>query len=220
MADSQRPGDSGPQWNPSRRQDPSGARGTPHGANGFSSSSSATTTTTNSSSSSSSAYRACQPGAAGSFSARENGFNGDMSRAQAVTAEQVSARIVQEVTAEAVAVLKGEQESLSDTAKRLPSVEDSTNLPPYPRPSPAAQHFGPLERDNDRSMVTEIEQLPMVHSPAKKSSPTQEKQQAKPEKAVKLKAKEGRAKGRMSTPERKPALKQPIYIPREVKKKK
>ena len=36
-------------------------------------------------------------------------------------AEQVSARIVQEVTAEAVAVLKGEQESLADTAKRLPS---------------------------------------------------------------------------------------------------
>ncbi|KAG7261961.1 hypothetical protein CRUP_038179, partial [Coryphaenoides rupestris] len=120
MADRQRPVDSGPQWNPSGRQDPSGARGTPHGANGFSSSSSATTTTTNSSSSSS-AYRACQPGAAGPFSARENGFNGDMSGAHAVTAEQVSARIVQEVTAEAVAVLKGEQESLADTAKRLPS---------------------------------------------------------------------------------------------------
>ncbi|CAL8342202.1 unnamed protein product [Boreogadus saida] len=61
--------------------------------------------------------------------------------------EQVSARIVQEVTAEAVAVLKGEQESLADTAKRLPSVEDTTNLPPSPPPSPAAQHFGPLERD-------------------------------------------------------------------------
>lgn len=69
-------------------------------------------------------------------------------------------------------------------------------------------------------MATEIEQLPMVHSPTKKASPTQEKQQAKPEKAVKLKAKEGRAKGRVSTPERKPALKEPIYIPREEAKKK
>lgn len=36
-------------------------------------------------------------------------------------AEQVSARIVQEVTAEAVAVLKGEQEPLQDPARRLPS---------------------------------------------------------------------------------------------------
>lgn len=35
--------------------------------------------------------------------------------------EQVSARIVQEVTAEAVAVLKGEQELNPDTAVRLPS---------------------------------------------------------------------------------------------------
>uniref|UniRef100_H3DG89 Microtubule-associated protein n=1 Tax=Tetraodon nigroviridis TaxID=99883 RepID=H3DG89_TETNG len=65
--------------------------------------------------------------------------------------EQVSARIVQEVTAEAVAVLKGEQES-----QRLPSacpcscccaVEDTTNLPPSPPPSPAAEHFGPLEQE-------------------------------------------------------------------------
>lgn len=35
--------------------------------------------------------------------------------------EQVSARIVQEVTAEAVAVLKGEQELHPETAVRLPS---------------------------------------------------------------------------------------------------
>uniref|UniRef100_A0A671W9M3 Microtubule-associated protein n=1 Tax=Sparus aurata TaxID=8175 RepID=A0A671W9M3_SPAAU len=59
-----------------------------------------------------------------------------------VCSEQVSARIVQEVTAEAVAVLKGEQET-----QRLPSVEDTTNLPPSPPPSPAAEHFGPLERE-------------------------------------------------------------------------
>ncbi|CAL8266890.1 unnamed protein product [Lota lota] len=148
MADGQRSEDSAPQWNPSGRQDPSASHAAPHGANGFSSSSSTTTTTSSSSSSSTSAYRACQPGATGLFSsARENGFNGDMSGAHPVTAEQVSARIVQEVTAEAVAVLKGEQESLADTAKRLPSVEDTTNLPPSPPPSPAAQHFSPLERD-------------------------------------------------------------------------
>uniref|UniRef100_A0A8C1Q5H0 Microtubule-associated protein n=1 Tax=Cyprinus carpio TaxID=7962 RepID=A0A8C1Q5H0_CYPCA len=61
--------------------------------------------------------------------------------------EQVSARIVQEVTAEAVAVLKGEQELHPDTAVRLPSVEDSANLPPSPPPSPAAEHFGPLDQD-------------------------------------------------------------------------
>ncbi|KAM4608626.1 microtubule-associated protein 2 [Polymixia lowei] len=132
MADSRQPEDGAPQWDPSGGQDPSG----PHGANGFSSS----------------AYRACQPGGphvatAPYSSARENGFNGDLTGAHAVTAEQVSARIVQEVTAEAVAVLKGEQETNADTAKRLPSVEDTTNLPPSPPPSPAAEPFGPLEQD-------------------------------------------------------------------------
>ncbi|MBN3307915.1 MTAP2 protein, partial [Amia calva] len=62
-------------------------------------------------------------------------------------AEQVSARIVQEVTAEAVAVLKGEQDPHKDTAKRLPSVEDPANLPPSPPPSPASEQIGPLEED-------------------------------------------------------------------------
>lgn len=47
--------------------------------------------------------------------------------------EQVSARIVQEVTAEAVAVLKGEQELHPDTAVRLPSGR------------PAGEHPGILE---------------------------------------------------------------------------
>ncbi|XP_070832836.1 microtubule-associated protein 2 isoform X7 [Chaetodon trifascialis] len=125
MADSRQPEDSAPQWDPSGGQESTGT----HGANGYSSS----------------AYRTCQPGAAhmatASYSARENGFNGELTGAHAVTAEQVSARIVQEVTAEAVAVLKGEQET-----QRLPSVEDTTNLPPSPPPSPAAEHFGPLEQ--------------------------------------------------------------------------
>uniref|UniRef100_A0A672GTF5 Microtubule-associated protein 2 n=1 Tax=Salarias fasciatus TaxID=181472 RepID=A0A672GTF5_SALFA len=125
MADSRQPEDGAPQWDPSGGQEPGGT----HGANGFSSS----------------AYRTCQPGgahvSAAPYSARENGFNGELTGAQAITAEQVSARIVQEVTAEAVAVLKGEQET-----QRLPSVEDTTNLPPSPPPSPAAEHFGPVER--------------------------------------------------------------------------
>ncbi|XP_070770404.1 microtubule-associated protein 2 [Enoplosus armatus] len=126
MADSRQPEDGAPQWDPSGGQEPTGT----HGANGYSSS----------------AYRTCQPGGAhmatASYSARENGFNGELTGAHAVTAEQVSARIVQEVTAEAVAVLKGEQET-----QRLPSVEDTTNLPPSPPPSPAAEHFGPQEQD-------------------------------------------------------------------------
>ncbi|XP_070694005.1 microtubule-associated protein 2 [Pempheris klunzingeri] len=126
MADSRQPEDGAPQWDPSGGQEPTGT----HGANGYSSS----------------AYRTCQPGGAhmatASYSARENGFNGELTGAHAITAEQVSARIVQEVTAEAVAVLKGEQET-----QRLPSVEDTTNLPPSPPPSPAAEHFGPLEQD-------------------------------------------------------------------------
>ncbi|XP_062389775.1 microtubule-associated protein 2 [Sardina pilchardus] len=126
MADGRQPDDSAPQWAP-----PGGAQGPPapaaHGENGFSSS-----------------YRACQPGGP-----KENGFNGDLSSGHAVTAEQVSARIVQEVTAEAVAVLKGEQELHPGSAVRIPSVEDSANLPPSPPPSPAAEHFGPLEQEEE-----------------------------------------------------------------------
>eukprot|EP00066_Takifugu_rubripes_P020303 XP_011609569.1 PREDICTED: microtubule-associated protein 2-like [Takifugu rubripes] len=126
MADSRQPED--PQWDPSGGSEPTGNRD----ANGYSTS----------------GYRTCQPSAAhvdtSSYSTRENGFNGELTGAHAVTAEQVSARIVQEVTAEAVAVLKGEQES-----QRLPSVEDTTNLPPSPPPSPAAEHFGPLEQEEE-----------------------------------------------------------------------
>ncbi|XP_052421109.1 microtubule-associated protein 2 isoform X8 [Carassius gibelio] len=132
MADGRQPEDSGPQWSSPGAQGSSSPGG--HGENGFSST-----------------YRTCQPGGAHADSAasytKENGFNGDLTSGHAVTAEQVSARIVQEVTAEAVAVLKGEQELHPDTAVRLPSVEDSANLPPSPPPSPAAEHFGPLDQD-------------------------------------------------------------------------
>uniref|UniRef100_A0A8C2E0S1 Microtubule-associated protein n=1 Tax=Cyprinus carpio TaxID=7962 RepID=A0A8C2E0S1_CYPCA len=134
MADGRQPEDSGPQWSSPGAQGSSSPGG--HGENGFSST-----------------YRTCQPGDAHAGSAssytKENGFNGDLTSGHAVTAEQVSARIVQEVTAEAVAVLKGEQELHPDTAVRLPSVEDSANLPPSPPPSPAAEHFGPLDQEEE-----------------------------------------------------------------------
>ncbi|XP_061648203.1 microtubule-associated protein 2 isoform X3 [Phyllopteryx taeniolatus] len=133
MADDRQPEDSASQWDPSGGQEPTGT----HGANGFSSSS----------------YRTCQTSGthatSAPFSSRENGFNGELTGAHAITAEQVSARIVQEVTAEAVAVLKGEQES-----QRLPSVEDTTNLPPSPPPSPAAEQFGPLEQEETMEALT------------------------------------------------------------------
>lgn len=81
--------------------------------------------------------------------------------------------------------------------------------------------------DDDKSMATEqIEPLPKISSPAKKpgvvpSKQTQPKKMEKQEKQVKPKTKGGRPKGRISTPERKPVRKEPVYIPREdVKKKK
>ncbi|XP_010220865.1 PREDICTED: microtubule-associated protein 2 isoform X3 [Tinamus guttatus] len=81
---------------------------------------------------------------------KENGINGELSAGDRETAE-VSARIVQVVTAEAVAVLKGEQEKEAqhkDQPGPLPlAVEESANLPPSPPPSPAAEQTGPLEED-------------------------------------------------------------------------
>ncbi|KPP76148.1 microtubule-associated protein 2-like [Scleropages formosus] len=130
MADGQQPTDSTPQWGALHlgAQDSSPSAG--NGENDYAS------------------YRNFQPAAAPYTGTRENGFNGDLSDGHMVTAEQVSARIVQEVTAEAVAVLKGEQETHQDVDRMLPSaVEESANLPPSPPPSPAAEHFGPLEQD-------------------------------------------------------------------------
>lgn len=68
--------------------------------------------------------------------------------------------------------------------------------------------------------------MPKVTSPVKKpgvvpNKQTQQKKPEKQEKPVKPKARGGRARGRISTPERKPVRKEPVYIPREeVKKKK
>ncbi|NXV77628.1 MTAP2 protein, partial [Atlantisia rogersi] len=80
---------------------------------------------------------------------KENGINGELSTGDRETAEEVSARIVEVVTAEAVAVLKGEQEKEAqhkDQPGPLPlAVEESANLPPSPPPSPASEQTGVLE---------------------------------------------------------------------------
>ncbi|XP_056391249.1 microtubule-associated protein 2 isoform X3 [Hyla sarda] len=82
---------------------------------------------------------------------KENGINGEMPSGDSETAEEVSARIVQVVTADAVAVLKGEQEKevqLKGPPGDLPlAVEDTTNLPPSPPPSPASEQMGTVEEE-------------------------------------------------------------------------
>uniref|UniRef100_A0A8C0S7W6 Microtubule-associated protein n=1 Tax=Canis lupus familiaris TaxID=9615 RepID=A0A8C0S7W6_CANLF len=80
---------------------------------------------------------------------KENGINGELTSADRETAEEVSARIVQVVTAEAVAVLKGEQEKEAqhkDQPAALPlAAEETANLPPSPPPSPASEQTVPVE---------------------------------------------------------------------------
>ncbi|XP_063789196.1 microtubule-associated protein 2 isoform X3 [Pseudophryne corroboree] len=82
---------------------------------------------------------------------KENGINGEIPSADSETAEEVSARIVQVVTADAVAVLRGEQEKgvqLTVRSGDLPlAVEDTTNLPPSPPPSPASEQMGMVEEE-------------------------------------------------------------------------
>ncbi|XP_012887273.1 PREDICTED: microtubule-associated protein 2 [Dipodomys ordii] len=82
---------------------------------------------------------------------KENGINGELTSADRETAEEVSARIVQVVTAEAVAVLKGEQEKEAqhkDQPTALPlAAEETANLPPSPPPSPASEQTIPVEED-------------------------------------------------------------------------
>ncbi|XP_074168518.1 microtubule-associated protein 2 isoform X16 [Rhinolophus sinicus] len=82
---------------------------------------------------------------------KENGINGELTSADRETAEEVSARIVQVVTAEAVAVLKGEQEKEAqhkDQPAALPlAPEETANLPPSPPPSPASEQTVPVEEE-------------------------------------------------------------------------
>ncbi|CAK6448130.1 unnamed protein product [Pipistrellus nathusii] len=80
---------------------------------------------------------------------KENGINGELTSADRETAEEVSARIVQVVTAEAVAVVKGEQEKEAqhkDHPAALPlAAEETANLPPSPPPSPASERTVAVE---------------------------------------------------------------------------
>ncbi|XP_049744019.1 microtubule-associated protein 2 isoform X30 [Elephas maximus indicus] len=85
---------------------------------------------------------------------KENGINGELSSADRETAEEVSARIVQVVTAEAVAVLKGEQEKEAqhkDQPAALPLAEETANLPPSPPPSPASEQTVTVEEAGGES---------------------------------------------------------------------
>ncbi|XP_041487765.1 microtubule-associated protein 2 isoform X3 [Microtus oregoni] len=91
-------------------------------------------------------------GSQGTYSdTKENGINGELTSADRETAEEVSARIVQVVTAEAVAVLKGEQEKEAqqkDQSASLPlAAEETAHLPPSPPPSPASERAVAVEED-------------------------------------------------------------------------
>ncbi|XP_044889064.1 microtubule-associated protein 2 isoform X2 [Mauremys mutica] len=103
---------------------------------------------------------------------KENGINGELSTGDRETAEEVSARIVQVVTAEAVAVLKGEQEKEAqhkDQPGPLPlAVEESANLPPSPPPSPASEQTGTLAE----AAGGETNQAPGVFKQAKEKLST------------------------------------------------
>ncbi|XP_051880111.1 microtubule-associated protein 2 isoform X3 [Pristis pectinata] len=98
---------------------------------------------------------------------KANGINGKLAtRDDVTTAEVISARIVQEVTAEAVAVLKGEQVKdtvPSDQPKQPSTVEDLTNLPPSPPPSPASEHFAAAEKEVVESPASDEEEPAVAH---------------------------------------------------------
>ncbi|XP_017915634.1 microtubule-associated protein 2 isoform X28 [Ovis aries] len=107
-------------------------------------------------------------GSQGTYSnTKENGINGELTSADRETAEEVSARIVQVVTAEAVAVLKGEQEKEAQPKDQPPALplaaEETANLPPSPPPSPASEQTVPVEE----AAGAESPQAPSVFKQAK-----------------------------------------------------
>ncbi|XP_040084584.1 microtubule-associated protein 2 isoform X32 [Oryx dammah] len=107
-------------------------------------------------------------GSQGTYSnTKENGINGELTSADRETAEEVSARIVQVVTAEAVAVLKGEQEKEAQPKDQPPALplaaEETANLPPSPPPSPASEQTVPVEE----AAGAESPQAPGVFKQAK-----------------------------------------------------
>uniref|UniRef100_A0AC11EQL6 Microtubule associated protein 2 n=1 Tax=Ovis aries TaxID=9940 RepID=A0AC11EQL6_SHEEP len=110
-------------------------------------------------------------GSQGTYSnTKENGINGELTSADRETAEEVSARIVQVVTAEAVAVLKGEQEKEAQPKDQPPALplaaEETANLPPSPPPSPASEQTVPVEEDEGaEDQVGPLHRFPS-HEPA------------------------------------------------------
>ncbi|XP_043300854.1 microtubule-associated protein 2 isoform X13 [Cervus canadensis] len=111
-------------------------------------------------------------GSQGTYSnTKENGINGELTSADRETAEEVSARIVQVVTAEAVAVLKGEQEKEAqpkDQPPALPLAEETANLPPSPPPSPASEQTVPVEEASKMEFHDQQELTPSPAEPLDK----------------------------------------------------
>ncbi|XP_075862012.1 microtubule-associated protein 2 isoform X29 [Microcebus murinus] len=110
---------------------------------------------------------------------KENGINGELTSADRETAEEVSARIVQVVTAEAVAVLKGEQEKEAqhkDQPAALPLAEDTANLPPSPPPSPASEQTVTVEEASKMEFQDQQELTPSTAEPLDKKEKESEKQ--------------------------------------------
>ncbi|XP_035954707.1 microtubule-associated protein 2 isoform X13 [Halichoerus grypus] len=111
---------------------------------------------------------------------KENGINGELTSADRETAEEVSARIVQVVTAEAVAVLKGEQEKEAqqkDQPAALPlAAEETANLPPSPPPSPASEQTIAVEEALKMEFHDQQDLTPSPAEPLDKKDKESEKQ--------------------------------------------
>ncbi|XP_043433623.1 microtubule-associated protein 2 isoform X18 [Prionailurus bengalensis] len=111
---------------------------------------------------------------------KENGINGELTSADRETAEEVSARIVQVVTAEAVAVLKGEQEKEAEHKVQpaaLPlAAEETPNLPPSPPPSPASEQTVTVEEASKMEFHDQQELTPSPAEPLDKKEKESEEQ--------------------------------------------
>ncbi|XP_040084578.1 microtubule-associated protein 2 isoform X27 [Oryx dammah] len=120
-------------------------------------------------------------GSQGTYSnTKENGINGELTSADRETAEEVSARIVQVVTAEAVAVLKGEQEKEAQPKDQPPALplaaEETANLPPSPPPSPASEQTVPVEEASKMEFHDQQELTPSPAEPLDKKEKEPETQ--------------------------------------------
>ncbi|KAM9485688.1 microtubule-associated protein 2-like [Salvelinus alpinus] len=148
MADDRQREDSPPQWDPSGAQDPS----TPpaHGANGYPPS-----------------YRACQPGTAHgaappSYTARENGFNGD----HAVTAVETVEALTDTFEEEEEEVLMLEEEEMEGAAAEIAAALEELWSGDEPElDSPPAE---PLEQ---AEAIGEAHTVPLVEAEAASAAP-------------------------------------------------